>query len=93
MERSVPHLPAIYLRKYIPRVIIRRLPYFGLHLSIIHHRILHLSHPGLKIVKRQVRDRFLQAVKIHDGRLVMLFEEIKIRNRRRMEGRWRNLCE
>lgn len=64
---SVQHRPVMISLRYIPRIIICSLPDFGLHLSVIHYGILHLSHPGLDVVEGQVRDRLLEAVEIHDG--------------------------
>jgi hypothetical protein len=48
---------------------------------------LHLSHPGLDVVEGQVRDRLLQAVKIHDDWLVALFKrKAKDTQQRKTEG-------
>jgi hypothetical protein len=56
----------------LPRIIVRSLSHFGLHLGIVHYGILHLAHPGFNIVEGQVRDRLLDAFKIHDGWLAVI---------------------
>jgi hypothetical protein len=56
----------------LPRIIVRSLSHFGLHLGIVHDGILHLAHPGFNVVEGQVRDRLLEAFEIHDGWLAVI---------------------